>query len=236
MPGTGRLAGQAVEANPGLFGGIFDDVFNKGGSQAKDALKGVTQGASKANKGVAGLLRGNAGRLVAGTGVLSALAAAGEFADADDPLLRNASQAAGNFGGGLAGAAGGAALGTAILPGIGTAIGGVVGGISGSGLGSNIGGGVYDMFNNTSPEQRARDQMVKNAAVQRNIAMDDVKAQMLMQKDAMLMKRNDDFARQDRDLQVQNEYNYANMINQAVVNSQQNASMQQLAIAQAMMG
>ena len=230
-----RMAGGAVEQSPG-FRQMLSELIGGGGTQAKDAVKGVTQGASRANKGVAGLLRGNAGRLVAGTGVLSALAAASEFADTEDPLLRNASQAAGNFGGGLAGAAGGAAIGTAILPGIGTATGALIGGFSGSGLGSNIGGGIYDMINNTSPEERARDQMAKNANAQRSILLDDMKASMLMQKDAMLMKRNDDFARQDRDLQVQNEYNYANMVNQAVINSQANANLQQLAIAQQMMG
>ena len=246
MPGTGpgyRVAGQAVEANPGLFGGIFDDVWGKGTSQAKDAVKGVTQGANKASGAANGLIRGNAGRIIGGGGVLAALSAASEFADTEDPLMRNASQAVGNFGGGLSGAAGGALLGGAIgsiVPivgtGIGATIGGFVGGMGGSNVGSNIGGGLYDMFNNTSPEQRARDQMVNNANVQRSIAMDDVKAQMLLQKDAMLMKRNDDFARQDRDLQVQNEYNYANMINQAVINAQANSSLQQQAIAQAMMG
>lgn len=230
-----RMAGTPAEQSPG-FRQMLSELIGGGKSQGKDALRGVTQGASKANKGVAGLLRGNAGRLVAGTGVLSALAAAGEFADTEDPLLRNASQAAGNFGGGLAGAAGGAALGTAILPGIGTAAGAIIGGMSGSGIGSNIGGGVYDMFNNTSPEQRARDAMVKNAAVQRNIAEDDVKSQLVLQDQAMLMKRNDDFERQARDLKVQNEYNYANAINQAMVNAQQNASMQQIAYAQMMMG
>ena len=237
-PGA-RLAGQAVEANPGLFGGIFDDVWGKGSSQGKDALRGVTQGAGKAKGAVNGLIRGNAGRIIGGGGVLAALSAASEFADTEDPLMRNASQAVGNLGGGLAGAAAGAAIGS-VVPVIGTGIGAVVGGIAGgmggSSLGSNIGGGVYDMFNNTSPEQRARDAMVKNAAVQRNIAEDDLKSQMVIQEQAMAMRRNDDFERQARDLKVQNDYNYANAINQAMINSQQNASMQQIAIAQAMMG
>ena len=156
-------------------------------------------------------------------------------------MLRNASQAAGNLGGGLAGAAGRSAARLARLSQsleLELVLLLVVSleAWAGSGLGSNIGGGVYDMFNNTSPQERARKELVDNANVQRSIAADDLKSQLVIQDQVMALRRNDDFERQARDLKVQNEYNYANSINQAMINAQQNASMQQLAIAQAMMG
>lgn len=230
-----RMAGGPVQTDPGFLA-MLQDLWSGGKSQATDAVKGVTQSARGANNALASGIRGNLGRIAVGGGVLSALAAAGEFADADDPLLRNASQAAGNLTGGLGGAAAGAAIGTALLPGIGTAVGGLIGGIGGSNIGSNVGGGVYDMFNNTSPESRARDRMIRDAATQRQIMVDDIKAQLPLQQQALVMRRNDDFARQERDLRVQNEYNYANAVNQAMINAQQNSSLQQQAIAQAMMG
>ena len=235
-----RMAGEALEESPD-FARYVMRLIRGGGSQAKDAVGGITQGAKGAAQGANGAVKagmvGNAGKIIGGTGVLAALGAATEFADTDDPVMRNASQAAGNFGGSLAGATSGAALGSLILPGIGTAIGGIAGGILGSNAGSGLGGGIYDMFNKpVSPEEKARQNLVKNAAVQRQIAVDDIKAQIPLQRQAMEIARNDDFLRAERDLRIQNEYNYANAINQALNNAQQNAAMQQQAIAQIMMG
>lgn len=206
------------------------------GSQSKDAIKGVSQGAKGANSSLARGLLANSGRLAAGTGALALLGAATEFADPDDPVLRNAAQAAGNFGGTLAGVGGGAALGTAILPGIGTVIGGIGGGIVGSQGGSGLAGGIYDLMANESPEERRRKNALKDAAVQRQIAVDDAMAQIPITADVMDIKRNDAFQRAERELRVQNEYNYANAVNQAMLNAQQQASLQNLALTQYMLG
>ena len=55
-------------------------------------------------------------------------------------------------------------------------------------------------------------------------------------KDTMAIKRADDFARGERTLRVQNDYNYANALNQAMINAQQQAATQELALTQFMMG
>jgi len=234
-----RLAGQVVEADPGWWAELMSSLGGRG-TQAKDAVKGATQGAAQGAKGMnsalaSNLLR-NGGRLAAGTGALALIGAAQEFADPDDPVLRNAAQATGNFGGGLGGAASGALLGSAILPGVGTLVGAGLGGFFGSQAGSGLGGGIYDLLANETPEERARRNMIKDAATRRQIAVDDATAQIPIMADALELKRNDAFQRAERELKIQNEYNYANSVNQAMLNAQQQSNLQNLALTQFMMG
>jgi hypothetical protein len=106
-----------------------------------------------------------------GLGTLgSAIAAAAEFGDPNDPLARNATEALGQFGGGGAGAAAGAALGAAIggpaAPITGT-IGAILGGLGGSMAGKGVGGGLYnavagDPNDPLRQQQRAFDMALDN--------------------------------------------------------------------------
>ena len=243
---TPRMAGATVEANPQGWGEMLASIFSGGGTQAKDAVKGVTQGAGNAAKGaaqgakgmntaLAGNLLKNSGRLAAGTGALALIGAATEFADPDDPVLRNAAQAAGNGVGTLGGVAAGATIGTAVLPGLGTVIGGLGGGFFGSQAGSGIAGGIYDLMANETPQERARKNMIKDAATRRQIAVEDATARLPIVADMMDIKRADAFERAERELKIQNEYNFANSINQAMLNAQQQATMEDIAMTQFMM-
>lgn len=237
-----QLAGQS----PGVIK-YLQDIFTGGKQAAGQGLQSAGNGLKGANAAVGSGLAKNGLKLAGAGGILSVLSAAGEFADEDDPLARNASQAVGNFAGGWGGAAGGAALGTMVLPGIGTAIGAIGGGILGTGVGSNIGGGIYDAVTGQSDEDRLRDQRVRDAnlnnklllqaaATRRQIDVASKEAAMPFIRDGLAVKREDDFARGERDLRIQNDYNYANALNQAMLQAQNNNNIQELALTQYMMG
>ena len=242
-----RLAGEVVEESPGVVKYI-QDIFSGGKTAAVDGAKSTGNALKTANNAMkpASLLK-QGGRLAAGTGVLTVLSAASELADEDDPFARNATQAVGNGLGGWGGALGGAALGTAILPGIGTVIGGIGGGILGTEVGSNIAGGLYDAVMGESESDRREQQMIKDAnlkqrlqlqqaATARQIMASDLEARLPYMKDAMAIKRQDDMARAERELRTQNDYNYANALNQAMLSAQNQRGIQELALTQYMMG
>jgi len=232
------VAGEVVENTPG-FMGYLQELIGAGAAGKSNALK---------------YLRGKAVPIAGATGVLSVLAAANELTDEEDPFARNLAQAGGNLAGGWAGAASGAALGASlgsVVPIVGTAagglIGGVAGGIMGTGAGAGIAGSIYDTVTDVSPEDRRQQQIIKDAnlknklalqqaATQRQIMVDDLQSRIPIMKDTMAIKRADDFARGERTLRVQNDYNYANALNQAMINAQQQAATQELALTQFMMG
>ena len=243
MPGTApvQLAGQ----QPGMIK-YLQDIFTGGKQAAGQGLQGAGKGLKGANSAISSGLAKNGLKLAGAGGILSVLSAASEFAD-DDPIARNAAQAAGNLAGGWGGVAGGATLGTMVLPGIGTVIGGITGGIVGTDTGSKIAGGIYDFVTGESEEDRARDKLVKEAnlkqklalqqaATERQITVSNREALMPFIKDGLAIKREDDFARGERDLRVQNDYNYANALNQAMLQAQNNNNIQELALTQYMMG
>ncbi len=243
MPGTApvQLAGQS----PGVIQ-YLQDIFTGGKQAAGQGLQGAGKGLKGANSAIGSGLAKNGLKLAGAGGILSVLSAAGEFAD-DDPIARNASQAVGNLAGGWGGFAGGAALGTIVAGPIGTVVGGIGGGILGTETGSKIAGGIYDFVTGQSEEDRLRDQMVKDAnlkqklalqqaATQRQVMVDNREAMMPFVKDGLAVKREDDFARGERDLRIQNDYNYSNALNQAMLQAQNNNNIQELALTQYMMG
>ena len=243
MPGTNtsRLAGEVVESSPGLLEYI-QNLFQGRGTQAKDAIKGATQGAKSMGQGAtsaaSNAIAKNAGRLALGGTVLSVLNAAGEFNDADDPVLRNTAEFVGNLAGGLGGGVGGGLIGQALIPipGVGFAIGSTLGSLTGSNALSSLGAGIYDAVTDESPADRARKDALANAAVRREISVKDAEAQLPLMVDQMKALRADAFARAERDLAIQNEYNYANAANQMLVNGQQQRNMQALATTQYLLG
>ena len=235
-----RMGGQS----PGVMQ-YLQEIFTGGKDAAGKGLQGAGKGLKGANAAVGSGLAKNGLKLAGAGGILSILSAASEFAD-DDPIARNASQAAGNFAGGWGGFATGAALGSTFGP-IGTVVGGIAGGIGGTELGSNIAGGIYDAVTGQSDEDRLRQQVIKDAnlrqklalqqaATQRQVMVDNREAMMPFVKDGLAVKREDDFARGERDLRIQNDYNYANALNQAMLQAQNNNNIQELALTQYMMG
>jgi len=54
--------------------------------------------------------------------------------------------------------------------------------------------------------------------------------------DLAKLKRADDFARADRNLELQNEYNYANALNQAMINAQAQENILDQAAMQYVLG
>ena len=245
MPGVSRGA-EELAGSPGIVK-YLQEIFTGGKQAAGQGLQSAGKGLKGANSAIGSGLAKNGLKLAGAGGILSILSAAGEFADQDDPLARNASQAVGNLAGGWGGVAGGAALGTMVMPGIGTAVGAIGGGILGTEVGSNIAGGIYDAVTGQSEEDRLRDQMVRDAnlknklalqqaATQRQIMVGNREAMMPFVKDGLAVKREDDFARGERDLRIQNDYNYANALNQAMLQAQNNNNIQELALTQYMMG
>ena len=243
MPGTApstRLAGEALEENPGLIKwlakslGIGDDV----GTQAKNAVKGATQGAQnlpgKANQAFLRLVQNNAGKIASGTAIGTILGAAGEFGD-DDPIGRNVAEAGGNVAGNLGGLGAGILLGTPFGP-IGQAVLGTAGAIYGADKLSDAAGGIYDAVVGESQGDRERKKRIKDAAVLREIEADNFKQQLLAMSDLAKLKRADDFARADRNLELQNEYNYANALNQAMINAQAQENILDQAAMQYVLG
>ena len=245
---SGALATAPVELagqSPGVIQ-YLQDIFTGGKQAAGQGLQSAGKGLKGANSAIGSGLAKNGLKLAGAGGILSVLSAASEFAD-DDPIARNAAQAAGNLAGGWGGVAGGATLGTMVLPGVGTVVGAGLGGLFGTAAGSNIAGGVYDFVTGQSDEDRLRDQMVKDAnlkqklalqqaATQRQVMVDNREAMMPFVKDGLAVKREDDFARGERDLRIQNDYNYANALNQAMLQAQNNNNIQELALTQYMMG
>ena len=201
----------------------------------KEKAAGVGQTLRNANNAVkpANLLK--VARPIAGsTALLSILAAAGELADEDDPLLRNATQAVTNAGGGLAGAGTGFVLGNMIFPGVGGLIGAGLGGYYGSQAGSNAGGGIYDLLTGDNPMKRKLRQ--DNQVFMQKLEQEKLQAQQnqALTAQAMEIERADAFARAERDLQIANEYNFANSLNQQVLMRQQANTLQNLAMQQYM--
>lgn len=248
MPGTSgplRVAGEAVE-QPGVWSRI-SDAFGGGKQQVAQGGKNLVQGAKSANAAInPGLLK-NATKIAGAGGILTVLGAAGELADEDDPVTRNLAQAGGNALGGWSGAGTGFVLGNMVLPGLGGLVGAGVGGLFGSGAGANLAGGIYDAVTGESPEERARQKLLKDAnlkdqirrqqaATNNELMVDQLQAQMPLMKDAMAIRRQDDMLRAERELRVQNDYNYSNALNQAMLQAQNNAQLQNLAMTQFMMG
>ena len=169
-------------------------------------------------------------------GALAIVDAATEFADTDDPVLRNAAEAAGELGGGFAGMAGGAALGAglgSVVPIIGTGLGALLGGGLGymglAGAGKGLGAGVYDLLSGGEEGKRHR-QAARDAQAKANIDAATRRTSLAVTDEEMLVKFLDDQRRAELDLRLKNDYNFANTANQGTLNAQNAATIQQLAL------
>ena len=164
-------------------------------------------------------------------GTLALVDALGEFRE-EGPVQRNASAAAGNLGITALGAL------------LGLPFGGVPGAIAGGSLanmflgdtGADIGTDIYDAVTGYSPEaekaNRARKEILKNAANEAQAYALQKKTLMPITEQELEMYRQADAARAEQELRLKNDYNYANMLNQSLLAAQQNAALQQLAMSQ----
>ena len=201
------------------------------GAGLETLLSGARKAGGEGYERIKNLVRKHPGKLAGAGGLLAALGAASEFADTDDPIARNASEAAGNLTGGLGMGALGTAIGGLTLGPVGALAGGALLGSLGSGLGSDIAGGLYDAINQESPEDRELEKLRKQRDLERQMTVADRQAMMPLEKQALEIKRADDIARMERNLAVQNDYNFANTLNTSLLNGQQNAAAQQAALS-----
>ena len=208
---------------PAAEAGMLEVLRGLGGRTRMAGDEGV--------KRVSSFVKNNKLKLAGAGGLLAALGAASEFADTDDPIARNASEAAGNLTGGLGMGALGTAIGGLTLGPVGALAGGTLLGSLGSGLGSDIAGGLYDAINQESPEDRELENLRKQRDLERQMSVADRQAMMPLEKQALEIKRADDIARMERNLAVQNDYNFANTLNTSLLNGQQNAAAQQAALS-----
>lgn len=220
-----------------MFGWLSDLVGGRG-RQAKDAIAGATQGAKnlpgRANVATGNLLKAHGGKMLSGGTVLSLLAAANELNDPNDPMLRNAAEAGGMFAGNWAGFAGGAALGAPMGP-LGSLALGTIGAFGGGQALKNVAGGVYDLIADEDPRDRDRRNQLRDAATAAEVAAINFEARAPYIRDAMAMNREDTFLRAERDLQIANDYNFANALNQQMLMRQQASTLQDLAMTQYLM-
>lgn len=226
-----------MASTPGMFGWLSDLVSGRN-KQANDAVKGVTQGVKnapgRANVATGNLLKAHGGKMLSGGTVLSLLAAANELNDPNDPMLRNAAEAGGMFAGNWAGFAGGAALGAPMGP-LGSLALGTIGAFGGGQALKNVAGGVYDLITDEDPRDRARKNALRDAESRAAVSAIEYEARAPYLKDAMAMNREDAFLRAERDLQIANDYNFANALNQQMLMRQQASTLQDLAMTQYLM-
>ena len=224
-------------------------------SQPAQAVAAEVLGPVAAEAGLSGMLRkvadqkyvaqlqnaikGSPGRLVGASALLSILAGAAELADQDDPLTKNIAEGVGVAGGGMAGAAGGAAIGAALggpLAPITALIGAGIGGTWGSGAGKGVMGGLYNVVANEDPQDKELRRQMRAQRMQTQMDVERAKTMSPVIADQMRIKLADDIQRMERELAVKNDYNYANMLNTASLNSQQNHANQMALLTQYMLG
>ena len=184
-------------------------------------------------------IKGSPGKLVGAGALLSILAGAAELADQDDPLTKNIAEGVGITGGGMAGAAGGAAIGAALggpLAPITALIGAGIGGTFGSGAGKGAMGGLYNLVANEDENDKELRRQMRAQRMQTQMDVERAKAMSPVLADQMRIKLADDIQRMERELAVKNDYNYANMLNTASLNSQQNHANQMALLTQYMLG
>jgi hypothetical protein len=184
-------------------------------------------------------IKGSPGRLVGAGALLSILAGATELADQDDPLAKNIAEGVGVAGGGMASAAAGAAIGGALggpLAPVTALIGAGIGGTLGSGVGKGVMGGLYDLVANEDPQDKELRRQMRARRMETQMDVERAKAMSPVLADQMRIKLADDIQRMERELAVKNDYNYANMLNTASLNSQQNHANQMALLTQYMLG
>jgi len=179
------------------------------------------------------LRNGMGGKLVGAGGLLAVLAGAAELADQnDDPLAEKIARAVGVTGGNLGGGLAGAMAGTAVGGPIGGVIGGVLGATGGGAAGKGIMSGLYGLVTNEDPQDKELSRMARQERLQQQLKLEAMKNAIPIQQELMRLKQADDFERLKMQLAVNKDYNFANTMNTAALNAQQDAATQQALMTQ----
>lgn len=181
---------------------------------------------------LADLVRGNKFKLAGAGGLLALLAGAAELTDQNDPVTKNLAEGggivAGNAGGGLLGAMAGTAIGGPI----GGLIGGVLGATGGGAAGKGIMSGLYGLVTNEDPQDKELRRMAKQERLQQQLKLEAMKNAIPIQQELMRLKQANDFERLKMQAAVNKDYNFANTMNTAALNAQQDAATQQALMTQ----
>ena len=178
-------------------------------------------------------LRNGMGVKLAGAGgLLAVLAGAAELVDQNDPLTKNIAEALGVTGGNLGGGLAGAMAGTAVGGPIGGVIGGVLGATGGGAAGKGIMSGLYGLVTNEDPQDKELSRMARQERLQQQLKLEAMKNAIPIQQELMRLKQADDFERLKMQAAVNKDYNFANTMNTAALNAQQDAATQQALMTQ----
>ena len=185
------------------------------------------------NPGVVKALGGMGKTVVPLAGALAILDAGSEFTDGD-PVLKNAAEATGKLGGGLTGLLGGAKLGAMVggptpLAPVTTLIGGTLGYMGMSGAGKGLGGGIYELITGGAQGERHRRER-REAQHQAQIDAAVKRIGLPVTQQAQDLAYLDDQRRAELDLRLGNERGFAETANASLLNAQQAAALQQMAL------
>jgi hypothetical protein len=179
-------------------------------------------------------VRANGGKLAGAGGLLAVLAGAAELADQDDPLSKNIAEALGLTGGNLAGGAAGAAAGMFLGGPVGAVIGGTLGATGGGAAGKGVMSGLYNLVTGEDPDDRKLELLAKQRRLEMALENEALQGQIPLMAEIAKLKQADDFERLKMQAAVNRDYNFANTMNTAALNAQQNAQVQQALLTQAL--
>lgn len=195
---------------------------------------GRAAGSSQFIEGLNNVVKNNKFKLAGAGGLLALLAGAAELADQDDPLSKNIAEALGVTGGNLGGGLAGAAAGTFMGGPIGGVVGGILGATGGGAAGKGIMSGLYGLVTNEDPQDAELRRMARQARMEAELENEKLKSQLPIMAEIAKLKQADDFERLKMQAAVNRDYNFANTMNTAALNAQQNAQVQQALLTQAL--
>ncbi len=195
---------------------------------------GRVAGSNQFVQGLQEVVKNNKFKLAGAGGLLAVLAGAAELADQDDPLSRNIAEALGLTGGNLAGGLAGAAAGTAMGGPVGGVIGGILGATGVGAAGKGVMGGLYNLVTDKDPQDRELKRLEKQRRLEMALENEALQGQIPLMAEIAKLKQADDFERLKMQAAVNRDYNFANTMNTAALNAQQNAQVQQALLTQAL--
>jgi hypothetical protein len=211
------------------------ELVTEAAERAKPPGKGGRFSGSQAFlDGLADKVRGNKFKLAGAGGLLAVLAGAAELADQGDPLSKNIAEALGLTGGNLAGGMAGAAAGTAMGGPVGGVIGGILGATGGGAAGKGAMTGLYNLVTGEDPDDRKLELLAKQRRLEMALENEALQGQIPLMAEIAKLKQADDFERLKMQAAVNRDYNFANTMNTAALNAQQNAQVQQALLTQAL--
>lgn len=211
------------------------ELVTEAAERAKPPGKGGrVAGSNQFVRGLENVIKNNKFKLAGAGGLLAVLAGAAELADQDDPLSKNIAEALGLTGGNLAGGAAGAAAGMFLGGPVGAVIGGTLGATGGGAAGKGVMSGLYNLVTDEDPQDRELNRLAKQRRLEMALENEALQGQIPLMAEIAKLKQADDFERLKMQAAVNRDYNFANTMNTAALNAQQNAQVQQALLTQAL--